>query len=104
MKKLLYKEDLYISIIKILDKEFKKDVSKITSNTKLEELNLDSLDRTDLLIALEEIYGEDVFSYDNLNLNKNDEDMLRNRFYTVKTIGEMEDLLWKIYLQHNHNY
>ena len=82
-------EEIYEIVEESLVNVFEKDRGSIFPDSDFkEDLNLDSLDKVNLLIELEDIYGKELVT------DENEED--EQRFYTVKTPHELTSLVLEI--------
>ena len=89
-------KEVYEKIVDTLVEDFQKDRDKIKPDTTLkDELNLDSLDRVDLVVALESIYDVEI--------SEGDDDTVKERFYQCKTVQEIADFLTELVIKAKEN-
>ena len=89
-------KEVYEKIVDTLVEDFQKDRDKIKPDTTLkDELNLDSLDRVDLVVALE-------FAYD-VEISEGSDDTVKKQFYQCKTVQEIADFLTELVIKAKEN-
>ncbi len=88
--------EVYKKIVDTLVEDFNKDKDNINPSTLLkEDLNLDSLDRVDLVIALECAYD--------LEISEASIEIVNIQFYQCKTLQEIVDLLTELVIKAKEN-
>ena len=89
-------KEIYEKIVDTLVEDFQKDRDEIKPDTTLkEELGLDSLDRVDLVIALESIYDVEI--------SEGSDDTVKQQFYQCKTVQEIADFLTELVIKAKEN-
>ena len=89
-------KEVYERIVDTLVVDFQKDRDEIKPDTTLkDELDLDSLDRVDLVVALESIYGVEI--------SEANDDTVKRQFYQCKTVQEIADFLTKLIIEAKEN-
>ena len=89
-------KEVYERIVDTLVIDFQKDRDEIKPDTTLkDELGLDSLDRVDLVVALESIYDVEI--------SEGDDDTVAERFYQCKTVQEIADFLTELVIKAKEN-
>ena len=89
-------KEVYEKIVDTLVEDFQKDRDKIKPDTTLkDELNLDSLDRVDLVVALESAYDVEI--------SEGSDDMVKKQFYQCKTVQEIADFLTELVIKAKEN-
>ena len=89
-------KEVYERIVDTLVEDFQKDRDEIKPDTTLkDELGLDSLDRVDLVVALESIYDVEI--------SEGDDDTVTKRFYQCKTVQEIADFLTELVIKAKEN-
>ena len=84
---------MYQIVLKAFKKEFKKPIELIRENTLIkDELNLDSLDRIDLLCAVEDELGVELMDEEKFEDNEKYKKR-RYEYFTTKTVGDLVDFL-----------
>ena len=79
-----------------LVEDFQKDRDEIKPDTTLkDELGLDSLDRVDLVIALESAYDVEI--------SEGSDDTVKKQFYQCKTVQEITDFLTELVIKAKEN-
>lgn len=61
---------IYENLLKILSDCYVVDISKIDSETRIEDLKLDSLDKIDILVKIEEDYHVELELNDNITIGE----------------------------------
>ena len=88
--------EVYERIVDTLVEDFQKDRDEIKSDTTLkDELGLDSLDRVDLVIALESAYDVEI--------SEGSDDTVKKQFYQCKTVQEIADFLTELVIKAKEN-
>lgn len=83
------KEEIYNAVVLAIIERFDKPKDSLVLEARLvEDLNLDSLDKVDLLCELEDMYGEELIT------DENEED--EQSFKGTETIQDIVDLTYKI--------
>ena len=89
-------KEVYERIVDTLVEDFQKDRDEIKPDTTLkDELGLDSLDRVDLVIALESAY--------NVEISEGSDDTVKKQFYQCKTVQEIADFLTELVIKAKEN-
>ena len=89
-------KEVYERIVDILVVDFQKDRDEIRPDTTLkDELGLDSLDRVDLVVALESIYDVEI--------SEGDDDTVKERFYQYETVQDIADFLTEVVIKAKEN-
>ena len=89
-------KEVYEKIVDTLVEDFQKDRDKIKPDTTLkDELNLDSLDRVDLVVALESAYDVEI--------SEGSDDTVKKQFYQCKTVQEIADFLTELIIKAKEN-
>lgn len=89
-------KEVYEKIVDTLVEDFQKDRDKIKPDTTLkDELNLDSLDRVDLVVALESAYDVEI--------SEGSDDTVKKQFYQCKTVQEIADFLTELVIKAKEN-
>ena len=89
-------KEVYDKIVDTLVEDFQKNRDEIRPDTKLkEELGLDSLDRVDLVVALESIYDVEI--------SEGSDDTVKKQFYQCKTVQEIADFLTELVIKAKEN-
>ena len=89
-------KEVYERIVDTLVVDFQKDRDEIRPDTKLkEELGLDSLDRVDLVVALESAYDVEI--------SEGSDDTVKKQFYQCKTVQEIADFLTELVIKAKEN-
>ena len=89
-------KEVYERIVDTLVEDFQKDRDEIKPDTTLkDELGLDSLDRVDLVIALESAYDVEISEGSN--------DTVKKQFYQCKTVQEIADFLTELVIKAKEN-
>ena len=89
-------KEVYERIVDTLVVDFQKDRDEIKPDTKLkEELGLDSLDRVDLVVALESAYDVEI--------SEGSDDTVKKQFYQCKTVQEIADFLTELVIKAKEN-
>ena len=89
-------KEVYDKIVDTLVEDFQKDRDSIKPDTLLkDDLSLDSLDRVDLIIALESTYDVEISEGGDENTKK--------QFYQCKTVQEIADFLTQLVIQAKEN-
>lgn len=89
-------KEVYERIVDTLVEDYQKDRDEIKPDTTLkDELGLDSLDRVDLVVALESAYD--------LEINEGSDDTVKKQFYQCKTVQEVADLLTELVIKIKEN-
>ena len=89
-------KEVYERIVDALVIDFQKDRDEIKPDTTLkEELGLDSLDRVDLVVALESIYDVEI--------SEGEDDTVKERFYQCETVQEIADFLTELIIKAKEN-
>lgn len=89
-------KEVYEKIVDTLVEDFQKDRDKIKPDTTLkDELNLDSLDRVDLVVALESAYDVEI--------SEGSDDNVKKQFYQCKTVQEIADFLTELVIKAKEN-
>ena len=87
--------EMYSLIVDCIIEQFDKPIELLTPETTFkEDLNLDSLDKVDLLCAIEDKYGKDILEVEEDNSETTKKKELD--FYMTKTLNEMTFYLLKI--------
>ena len=88
--------EVYERIVDTLVEDFQKDRDEIKPDTTLkDELGLDSLDRVDLVIALESAYDVEI--------SEGSDDTVKKQFYQCKTVQEIADFLTELVIKAKEN-
>ena len=89
-------KEVYERIVDTLVEDFQKDRDEIKPDTTLkDELDLDSLDRVDLVIALESAYDVEI--------SEGSDDTVKKQFYQCKTVQEIADFLTELVIKAKEN-
>ena len=89
-------KEVYERIVDTLVVDFQKDRDEIRPDTTLkEELGLDSLDRVDLVVALESAYDVEI--------SEGSDDTVKKQFYQCKTVQEIADFLTELVIKAKEN-
>ena len=89
-------KEIYEKIVDTLVEDFQKDRDEIKPDTTLkDELGLDSLDRVDLVIALESAYDVEI--------SEGSDDTVKKQFYQCKTVQEIADFLTELVIKAKEN-
>lgn len=89
-------KEVYERIVNTLVEDFQKDRDEIKPDTTLkDELGLDSLDRVDLVIALESAYDVEI--------SEGSDDTVKKQFYQCKTVQEIADFLTELVIKAKEN-
>jgi acyl carrier protein len=89
-------KEVYEKIVDTLVEDFQKDRDEIKPDTTLkDELNLDSLDRVDLVVALESAYDVEI--------SEGSDDTVKKQFYQCKTVQEIADFLTELVIKAKEN-
>ena len=89
-------KEVYERIVDTLVEDFQKDRDEIKPDTTLkDELGLDSLDRVDLVIALESAYDVEI--------SEGSDDTVKKQFYQCKTVQEIVDFLTELVIKAKEN-
>ena len=89
-------KEVYERIVDTLVEDFQKDRDEIKPDTTLkDELDLDSLDRVDLVIALESAYDVEI--------SEGSDDTVKTQFYQCKTVQETADFLTELVIKAKEN-
>ena len=89
-------KEVYERIVDTLVEDFQKDRDEIKPDTTLkDELGLDSLDRVDLVIALESAYDVEI--------SEGSDDTVKKQFYQCKTVQEIADFLTELAIKAKEN-
>ena len=89
-------KEVYERIVDTLVVDFQKDRDEIKPDTTLkDELGLDSLDRVDLVIALESAYDVEI--------SEGSDDTVKKQFYQCKTVQEIADFLTELVIKAKEN-
>ena len=89
-------KEVYERIVDTLVEDFQKDRDEIKPDTTLkDELGLDSLDRVDLVIALESAYDVEI--------SERSDDTVKKQFYQCKTVQEIADFLTELVIKAKEN-
>ena len=89
-------KEVYEKIVNTLVEDFQKDRDEIKPDTTLkDELNLDSLDRVDLVVALESAYDVEI--------SEGSDDTVKKQFYQCKTVQEIADFLTELVIKAKEN-
>ena len=89
-------KEVYERIVDTLVEDFQKDRNEIKPDTTLnDELDLDSLDRVDLVIALESAYDVEI--------SEGSDDTVKKQFYQCKTVQEIADFLTELVIKAKEN-
>ena len=89
-------KEVYERIVDTLVVDFQKDRDEIKPDTALkDELGLDSLDRVDLVVALESAYDVEI--------SEGSDDTVKKQFYQCKTIREIADFLTELVIKAKEN-
>ena len=88
--------EVYERIVDTLVEDFQKDRDEIKPDAILkDELGLDSLDRVDLVIALESAYDVEI--------SEGSDDTVKKQFYQCKTVQEIADFLTELVIKAKEN-
>ena len=89
-------KEVYERIVDTLVEDFQKDRDEIKPDTTLKnELGLDSLDRVDLVVALESAYDVEI--------SEGSDDTVKKQFYQCKTVQEIADFLTELVIKAKEN-
>ena len=89
-------KEVYERIVDTLVEDFQKDRDEIKPDTALkDELGLDSLDRVDLVVALESAYDVEI--------SEGSDDTVKKQFYQCKTVQEIADFLTELVIKAKEN-
>ena len=89
-------KEVYERIVDTLVEDFQKDRDEIKPDTTLkDELGLDSLDRVDLVVALESAYDVEI--------SEGSDDTVKKQFYQCKTVQEIADFLTELVIKAKEN-
>ena len=89
-------KEVYERIVNTLVEDFQKDRDEIKPDTTLkDELGLDSLDRVDLVIALESAYDVEI--------SEGSDDTVKKQFYQCETVQEIADFLTELVIKAKEN-
>ena len=89
-------KEVYERIVDTLVVDFQKDRDEIKPDTALkDELGLDSLDRVDLVVALESAYDVEI--------SEGSDDTVKKQFYQCKTVQEIADFLTELVIKAKEN-
>ena len=89
-------KEVYERIVDTLVVDFQKDRDEIKPDTALkDELGLDSLDRVDLVVALESAYDVEI--------SEGSDDNIKKQFYQCKTVQEIVDFLTELVIKAKEN-
>ena len=89
-------KEIYEKIVDTLVEDFQKNRDEIKPDTTLkDELGLDSLDRVDLVIALESAYDVEI--------SEGSDDTVKKQFYQCKTVQEIADFLTELVIKAKEN-
>ena len=89
-------KEVYERIVDTLVEDFQKDRDEIKPNTALkDELGLDSLDRVDLVVALESAYDVEI--------SVGSDDTVKKQLYQCKTVQEIADFLTELVIKAKEN-
>ena len=89
-------KEIYEKIVDTLVEDFQKDRDEIKPDTTLkDELNLDSLDRVDLVVALESAYDVEI--------SEGSDDTVKKQFYQCKTVQEIANFLTELVIKAKEN-
>ena len=89
-------KEVYERIVDTLVVDFQKDRDEIKPDTTLkDELDLDSLDRVDLVVALESVYDVEI--------SEGSDDTVKKQFYQCKTVQEIADFLTELVIKAKEN-
>ena len=89
-------KEVYERIVDTLVVDFQNDRDEIKPDTTLkDELNLDSLDRVDLVVALESAYDVEI--------SEGSDNTVKKRFYQCKTVQEIADFLTELVIKAKEN-
>ena len=89
-------KEVYERIVDTLVVDFQKDRDEIKPDTVLkDELGLDSLDRVDLVVALESAYDVEI--------SEGSDDTVKKQFYQCKTVQEIADFLTELVIKAKEN-
>ena len=89
-------KEVYEKIVDTLVEDFQKDRDEIKPDTTLKnELGLDSLDRVDLVVALESTYDVEI--------SEASDDTVKKQFYQCKTVQEIADFLTELVIKAKEN-
>ena len=89
-------KEVYEKIVDTLVEDFQKDRDEIKPDTTLkDELGLDSLDRVDLVVALESAYDVEI--------SEGSDDTVKKQFYQCKTVQEIADFLTELVIKAKEN-
>lgn len=88
-------KEVYDKIVDTLVEDFQKNRDEIKPDTTLkDDLDLDSLDRVDLAIALESAYDVEI---------SEGSDNIKKQFYQCKTVQEIADFLTELVIKAKEN-
>ena len=89
-------KEVYERIVDTLVVDFQKDRDEIKPDTALkDELDLDSLDRVDLVVALESAYDVEI--------SEGSDDTVKKQFYQCKTVQEIANFLTELVIKAKEN-
>ena len=89
-------KEVYEKIVDTLVEDFQKDRDEIKPDITLkDQLGLDSLDRVDLVIALESAYDVEI--------SEGSDDTVKKQFYQCKTVQEIADFLTELVIKAKEN-
>ena len=89
-------KEVYERIVDTLVVDFQKDRDEFKPDTALkDELGLDSLDRVDLVVALESAYDVEI--------SEGSDDTVKKQFYQCKTVQEIADFLTELVIKAKEN-
>ena len=89
-------KEVYERIVDTLVEDFQKDRDEIKPDTTLkDQLGLDSLDRVDLVVALESAYDVEI--------SEGSDDTIKKQFYQCKTVQEIADFLTELVIKAKEN-
>ena len=89
-------KEVYERIVDTLVEDFQKDRDKIKPDTTLKnELGLDSLDKVDLVVALESAYDVEI--------SEGSDDTVKKQFYQCKTVQEIANFLTELVIKAKEN-
>ena len=89
-------KEVYDKIVDTLVEDFQKNRDEIKPSTTLkDDLDLDSLDRVDLVIALESVYDVEI--------SEGSDDTVKKQFYQCKTVQEIADFLTELVIKAKEN-
>lgn len=89
-------KEVYEKIVDTLVEDFQKDRDEIKPYTTLkDELGLDSLDRVDLIVALESTYDVEI--------SEASDDTVKMQFFQCETVQEIADFLTELIIKGKEN-